>query len=262
MQIALNRLSRSPLTLLCLTSLVFLLLGCNVSQLVPLSQATPTPTRAPIPVATATPEPTETFTPAPTLTPLPKPTDTPTVVSVPLATAVLTAKDLPEGFQPLSAADLKQFSLSEDALARPFGGSGSQIKAQNLATFWNQKNFEIILTFLLHPLSPAEKTAFDAQLSNPDALTNLFVQGIGGTATTSKPGLIPGADKLGDKSVGITMVTTTGGLLLRADVIVASRGNTVEMVMVFYQETKSPAISAVDVTKILDAKVKNVLGIK
>jgi hypothetical protein len=280
-------LSRAKLGLLCLSLVALMLLSCDVSnQLVALiATPTPTPTNTPTATPTATPTNTPTNTPRPTNTPKPtntpipptappKPTNTPIPPTetfkptappvVDLSSAVLMGKDLPAGFQALSAADLKQLNLSESDLAQAFSGASTTARPMNFTAFLNSnpQKFQIVLSFLLYPLTTLEKAAFDLQLANPDIALQSFGAGFTSTTGGAKPSLLPGMDKFGDKSIGFTTTMSSGGLALRMDMVIVSRGTAIEVLMSMYLDGVQPTANLADLAKILDARVAAALGLK
>jgi hypothetical protein len=246
--------------LLVLLSLA--LAGCGS---LPFGQpARPTNTPSPIPSPTTVPS----ATPSPTI-PLP-PTSTPVVVvdtPVPAPTPLpnlsavkLGPKDLPTGFQEVAAADLKKMNLDEQVLSTGFRGIGSQARLYNLTAFsYAQKN-QLVLSFLVFPMTPAEKTTFEAQLTNPDNVLKTWgslLLGAGGLAN-AKP--LAGVDKFGDKSIGLMTTANNAGVALREDAVIVSRGLIAQVFLSFYADGAAPPIATAELVKVLDTRLATTLG--
>ena len=184
-----SNLARILSVWLGLLVLVFLIAGCG-SLPPPFGQPTrviqaASPTLPPLPTLTETPAATNTSVIPPTPI-IPTITPTPTQVPLPNLSAVkLVAKDLPAGFQELSADNLKKMNLNEDALGNAFRGVGAQARIQNLAAFQHLPRYQIVLGFLIYPLSPAERATLEAQLANPDSAAKSWGAALVGPARIS-----------------------------------------------------------------------------
>ena len=248
------------LALLALLTLA--LAGCGA---LPFGQpARPTATATPIPLPTAVPS----ATPSPTI-PLP-PTNTPVIVvdtPVPAPTPLpnlsavkLGPKDLPAGFVEVSAADLKKMSLNEEILSAGFRGIGSQTRLYNLTAFSHAPKNQLVLSFLVFPMTPAEKATFEAQLTSPDAVLKTWgslLLGAGGLPN-AKP--LAGVDKFGDKSIGFMTTANNAGVALREDTVIVSRGLIAQVILSFYADGAAPPITTADLVKVLDTRLATTLS--
>jgi hypothetical protein len=219
-----------------------------------------TPTIPPPPPATETPAPTNTPVIPPTRI-IPTTTPTPTQAPLPSLSAVkLVAKDLPAGFQEVSADNLKKMGLSEDALGAAFRSVGTQARVQNLAAFQQIQRYQIVLSFLIYPLNASERTVVQTQLTNPDAALATYGEALVGPAGAAKAKPLAGADKFGDRSAGFTTITTMLGVNVRADAVMVLRGSVVLVVMEFLPEQVPALISTADVAKIMDTRLATTLS--
>lgn len=226
--------------------------GCNVSGQAITLLSTPAPTLT-------APVPTPTVTPPATLTPAPTPTVTPTPD---LSTAIVRVQDLPPGFEPVPASDLSKFNFSESAIADSFSRSGVQARPKNLFVFAkNSPKLELIVGFILYPLSATDRAAMDASLSNPDSLLRSLAAGFanGGRATKSSS-VVPGLDKFGDRSVGVTALPSMGSPQLRMDAVVARRGSVAQVVCLIYPDGSAPSVEIGPVALALDSRIATTLG--
>lgn len=228
------------------------------------------PTRAPQPATTVVAVATPTLTPMPTATvsapsPTPvvalptlpaAPTMMPTLSASPNLSAVkLTAKDLPSGFQEITTDARSAMNLTEYALNAMFDKIGAQARVQNLVVLQHSQRAQVIAAFLLYPLTSEETSALQTQLANPDTALKSFGSALVGEAGVKDAKPLSGADKLGDKSVGFTTTTQMLGVNIRADAIIIVRGGIVQVVMSFYPEPVPPAINAIDLAKLYDARL-------
>ncbi len=266
--------------LLLASMVAWLISGCGVaSELVALVQtrtptptATPTSTQTPTPTPTSTP--TSTFTPTATptstptstptrvptatFTPTPRPTNTPTAVPTPnLSAAALTLQDLPRGFEALDEADLAKLGISNAALARSFG-SFSQAKLQDSFVFiaTGTNRIDLIMGLLIHPLSTLERASFDFAMANPDTLFKGIASGMGGSAAQVKStAVLPGMDKFGDKSAGVTLVFANAAAALRMDIVIIRRGPAVAVLYVMYLDGTQPTVGIAELAKKWDSRL-------
>lgn len=239
-----------------------LLSGCTIASQVVALVRTPTPTATPTPTSTSTPIPTATptltLTPTPTRTPTinrtpsRRPTNTPTTVPTPnLSAAVITLRDLPGGFEALDQADLARLGLSDEAMTSAFS-SLSQAKLQNSFVFLatGAQRIDVIMGLLLYPLSTLDRASFDFAIANPDVLFEGIASGMGANATQVKStAVLPGMDKFGNKSIGVTLVTGSVVAALRMDIIIMRRGSAVAVLYVMYIDGKRPAVGIAELAR-------------
>lgn len=210
--------------------------------------ATNTPVVPPTPVVPS-PTTTRTITPIPTLAPLPN-----------LSAVKLAVKDLPAGFQEASADNLKKMNLTEEAMGSAFRSIGAQARVQNLAAFQHSQRAQVVLAFLVFPLTAAEKTALGTQLATPENALKAWGNALVGETGVKNAKSLTGVDKFGDKSVGFTTVSPMLGVNIRADAVMILRGSVVQVVMSFYPEAVPPAISSADLAKLMDARLTTALA--
>lgn len=232
------------------------------------------PTRAPQPATTVVPIATPTLTPMPTATvpsasPTPvvalptvpaAPTVAPTLSATPnLAAVKLTAKDLPSGFQEVAADARSAMNLTDYALNAMFGKIGAQARVQNLVVLQHSQRAQVVAAFLLYPLSSEEKAALETQLANADNALKTWGSALVGESGVKDAKPLAGADKFGDKSAGFTTTTQMLGVNIRADAVMMVRGGVAQVVMSFCPEPVPPAINAIDLAKLYDARLTSAL---
>jgi hypothetical protein len=212
--------------------------------------------------------PDQTLTPRPPILPaalvramatdVPKPTGTPTPTSAALgiASARLTLDDLPSGYQEMSAADLQKMHMTESDLASSFGKASATAKPQNITGFISLNPTEIVVAFVRYPFSPLETASLEMALS-PASVGSLATVLAG--ANGSQPSGLSDADKIGDKSIGATAVTS-GATPMRIQMVLARRGNALEMVVVFYPVQQHQQPGAVELAQILDTRLAAALS--
>lgn len=259
-------------TLACLLVFVNLVLvlslaGCNAPEQIMALIMTPTPTPTVTPTPTATPTATPTLTPTPTSTPTATPTNTPTRTATPTptpdpASATLLLKDLPNDFIALSPADMARFNFTEENFNKSF--SMSEGRAHNLFGFvnTNPQKVAIILGFVIYPLSPLDRASFDVAITNPDAVIKSFGVGLAGkNATIKSSSLIPTADKIGERSVGVSVVfTNETNTPVQIDMTIARTGSTAQIIYAVYAGDASAPANLADLARTFDGRVKSVLG--
>ena len=219
----------------------------------PKAVATETPAVTATPVVPSTPvvpQPTVPPTLAPTLTPAPLPN---------LSAVKLTPKDLPAGFVEASADNLKKMNLTEDALNVAFGKLGAQARVQHLAALQHPQRAQLVVSFLVYPLTSAEKAALETQLGNMENVLKAWGSALVGEAGVKNAKPLAGADKFGDKSAGLTTTMLMLGVNIRAEAVMSARGSVVQVVMSFYPEAVPPAINTVDLAKLADTRLATTL---
>lgn len=227
---------------------VRIVIAIAILALAVLSCGTPaTPTAAPQqPVATQPSAPTQ--PPAPTE----PPADEVPVVPSGLADAVLTINDLPAGFQEFSEQELKDMGMDSETLASSFKDTLKKATPQSFKAFMNtdMNNFEMVMSFVLAPLTTLEKASFDIYLADPQGAAKDFGEGAGSSNVE-----IIKMDKIGDSSVGLTFTSGEGDTKLRADVVISRNKNAVVVTMVFYLDGQTPPFSVEQAAKIMDQRV-------
>lgn len=258
-------------TTLLLMGLLMVTTSC---QPVPTPAPTLTPTIAPtltaISIPTSTPVPptptsTPTATNTPTLIPTPTGTSTPTVTPTPnFSSAIITISDLPSGFQPASPADLARLNLSEVSEAKTFWFLGEG-RPRNLFVFLRgAPSYEEVMSVLIYPLSPMDAALIDSLIASPDRLIRAVGTGVssGGSGSVRSSNTIPGADKFGDRSVGVSLVSSGSTVPLRWDVLLARRSAFAELIYLVYIDGRQPSTSITDLARILDGRLAIALGSK
>lgn len=224
--------------------------SCSVSGQAIATLSKPVPETA-TPVSTSTPPPTLTPAPTPTVTPTPN-----------LSGAIVQSQDLPFGFEAVSAADLGKFNFSEASIAGSFKQFSTEAHPRNLFVFAkNNPKLELVVGFVLYPLSPTERVAIDSSLSNPDSVLQMVAAGFAmGGRTIKSSRVIPGLDRFGDRSVGVTVIPTIESQQLRMDAVVTRRGSVVQVVCLIYTDGSLPSLEVGVVAQILDSRVTTALG--
>ncbi len=214
----------------------------------------PTPSATPTP-----PPPTPTFTPWPTATPRPTHTPTPAPTPLPdLSGAVINLQDLPKGFEVLAE---EHPSLSITATAFLSGTVSSSGRLYNLTGFRypGTRTPEIILSYLLFPLRPAEQRELDARLAQSPSALRMALESLGGAQVTALE-VLSGMDDLGNVSVGVAARGTLEGQNWRIEVAMVRREAAFAYVLIAYPEGKKPPIGLRKVAEVLDDRVKAALG--
>lgn len=200
---------------------------------------TPSPTR-PFPTRRpATARPTEFLVP-------------PTAIPVgDLSAAVLAARDLARGAQALTSAELAALGVTEESLSGnlPY----DQARLRNVAAFQYTRPAELVLSFLLYPLTPEEAAAFDSALSPEKGLE--LVAGLLAKEEFAAPALLEGEKPLGDKSIAITVLGSGDTADMRTDIAIVRRDKVVEVVLVRYLDGRAPRKPLAELVGILDARV-------
>ncbi|MGC8960527.1 MAG: hypothetical protein ACP5OO_12250 [Chloroflexia bacterium] len=219
--------------------------------------AIPTPTAT----ATATPSPPPpTFTPRPTATPRPTFTPTPAPTPLPdLSVAVLSLQDLPGGFEILPPEGRPPLLITATAFLS--GTVSSSGRLYNLTGFRypGTRTPEIVLFYLLFPLSPEEQKRLDARLADPPSALGMALESLGGVRVTALE-ILPKMDNLGEASAGVAARGTVEGAAWRLEVAMVRQGAAFEYILVAYPEEKKPPLSLRQAAEPLDERVKAALG--
>ena len=250
---------------------LFVILGLAAMACdIPFMTARPAPigTPSPIPIqpsstAISTPtsvQATDTLLPEPTLTPGEPPPllQAPaTPVTLDLTAVTLKIDDFPPGFAQLDSITQQQIGISQDTVAAMFQGMFSQARPQNDFAFINVESasYQLVFGNLFFPLTATESAAFDQELNDPTKAMRNFTSGLGANA-----GVLPGADALGEKSIGFTFTTPANSITLRSDMLMVRRGSVVIILITMYQDGAKPDIDAISLATILDGRLKDSLS--
>ncbi len=223
------------------------------------TRQTAVPTLTPTPTATP-PPPTPTFTPQPTATPRPTSTPTPAPTPLPdLSGVAIGLPDLPRGFDPLPPEEWPPLSITATAFLSETVSSSGRLYNPTGFRYPGTRTPEIILSYLLFPLSPDEQKRLDARLADPPSALAMALESLVGGRVTALE-VLPGMDDLGDASTGISARGTLEGQSWRLEVAMVRRGAAFAYVLVAYPEGKKPPIGLRQVAELLDKQVKAALG--
>ncbi len=216
-------------------------------------------------------------------TPTPRATETPTgTLSADVSTALLAIGDLAPGFEAITDAELDKLGLSAEAL-----GSRYSTSKPSRAGYIEPTKPTIVMHVLLYPMGTLERLAYDWLLdpkTGPDALAQFWM---GNNTQITDLTLIPGMDKLGDRSLGVTIVSCTPGFIgrtsvnmqnkrypsstigdpcasntraVRADIVMERRESALSMVAVMYPEGEQPNGDAVALAQLIDKRLLSALA--
>ena len=246
---------------LMIPALAVLALACNGQAVAGLFA---TPTYTPTATYTPSPTPTNTSTPTPTNTATPTPTFTPTPASS-IDDVTLRLDDLPKGFGEVSKEEQARFGFSAESLSAGFRETLPNAEARGFNVFVRSdpqsSTVEFIICFVLYPLSALEQASFDLAFDDPLTLADTFATGMGAVGgVVQDTNVIEGADNLGDKSVGITILTQSDtGPGFRFNLVLVRRGSLMPVVMHMFNDNGAPVADAVALAQILDERATAVL---
>jgi hypothetical protein len=174
-----------------------------------------------------------------------------------LSDAIIRLSDLPSGFEDLEGSQLSslegmleviQESLSKTSLAR----------LQNFTGFKTSdtRNPQMIVSGLIAPLSASDQAEVDRELSDTDELEKTMQSSVGSNEMRK----LDGSTNVGDISYGVVMTMGSGSIRMTVEYIVVRRREVVEEAAVIYLAGHQPLIGALDVVKILDRRVADVVG--
>ena len=242
------------------------LAACRPAAATPTHTATPLPsaTRTPLPTLTATPTLAPTASASPTPTPTARPTSTPPPTATRTATpdvydnVALSLDDLPNGFVPLTGADLVKLHLSPDAIRQGFGNAYSEAQLHSLTVFLFRKEsaIQILAAFFYYPLSDLELHSLTNALLDPKAAAAVLGFATQSNGAQAQIQVLKGLDALGHARLGLSArLPQASGPALRADLVIVRRGRVAEYAVSFYADNTRPAMGVIDLAKILDGHV-------
>ena len=166
----------------------------------------------------------------------------------------LVAADFPEGFDILTKADAEAMGLDLTSFESSMAAF-TKADVVNTAVAMNQsmEAFQVVVAFVLAPMTQDEITGFDKELSDPESAKTQFASGLGGDAA-----FLAGADALGDKSIGFDLTIDSSGVILRGELVIARRGVGLQMVVLLWLDGATKQVNAVDLSKKLDTMMVNV----
>lgn len=189
----------------------------------------------------ATPRPTEALWP-PTLVPMPD-----------VSRAVLTLEDMPSGFRAMPEANMATLGFAQDALVGAFPGL-EQGRLKKLMAFDQRRTSDFAVAFLVYPLTPEERVAFDRALSGPDAGQPALWSALAARGW-SLPERVAVLDNVGEQAVWLTSRGSGDTAGLRTDIALARRGPVIEVVIVGYKDGDKPQVDLVMTVRTLDSRL-------
>ncbi len=209
-------------TAILLSLILFITLGCQIA-----SQAASTPE------AESSSETVNSVTQAPTSTQPPK---------VDISSAVLTLDDLPSGFEILYPEDL---GMSVDDF------SDEDFQPEEVFIFINSQDFQMVIGFNFLLNDKVDRIAFDAGVSQPKLTLPAMVNGMGSEDIQDEK-VLEGLDDVGEKQIGMTMITDIEGVPIQVDILMFRREVIGAMLMSMVIEGESPNITLYDLGLKLD----------
>jgi len=200
-------------TVIFLSLALFITLGCQIA-----SAAVPSSTPAESSAPADPPTPTPTLTPAPELD---------------ISSAVLTLDDLPPGFEVLYPEDL---GMSVDDF------SDEDFQPEEVFIFINSQDFQMVIGFNFLLDNKVDRIAFDASVSQPEIALPAVVNGLGSEDFQDEK-VLEGLDDIGEKQIGMTMITDMEGVPVQVDILMFRWETIGAMVISMALEGKSPNIS-------------------
>jgi len=222
-------------TLIVLGLAIFILLGCQLA-----SQATPVPAPDSGPDSPPTQEPpsTQALEPTPSQ-----------VQELDISSAVLTLDDLHPGFEEFSPEEL---GMSMEDF------SDETFQPEEVFIFVNIQDFQMVFGFNFLLTSKLDRVAFDAGVSNPEITIPAFVSGMGSENVRDEK-MLEGLEDIGEKQIGMTMVTDLEGVPAQVDVIMFRRDVVGAMLMSMVMEGESPNITIHELGLKLDQRIQESL---
>jgi len=206
-----NKTHFATVTLLSLV--LFITLGCQIA-----SQAASTPE------VESSSETGNSATQAPTSTQPPK---------VDISSAVLTLDDLPPGFEVLYPEDL---GMSVDDF------SDEDFQPEEVFVFINSQDFQMVIGFNFLLDNKLDRIAFDAGVSQPEITLPAMVNGMGSEDIQDEK-VLEGLDDIGEKQIGMTMITDMEGVPVQVDILMFRREIIGAMLMSMVFDGDSPNIT-------------------
>jgi hypothetical protein len=224
------------------TALGLVLAACSPGQILG-PTVTPSPTSTSTP--TSTPTATATLTPTPTLTATPTQTPKPD-----LSGAVLSLADLPEGFEEVSATEM---GLKTEDLATAF------FEPDRVFVFIRPEPLQMVFGVNYLLATSSQRTLFDVNLADPELTLPQTVAALGAANVRGERAL-EGMEDIGDKQLGMTMVSTVQGIPLQLDILLFRRESVGIMLFSMVPEGKKPSISIHEMGLKLDQHATEALG--
>jgi len=218
-------------TIIFLGLAIFISLGCQIA-----SQAAPDPISAPTIAPTSSNPPTQEPTPTP-------------IQELDISSAVLTLEDLPPGFEEFSPQDLGM-SLEDF--------SDEAFQPAEVFIFINPQNFQMVFGFNFLLTKKIDRVAFDTGVSNPETTIPAIVSGMGSENIQDEQ-LLEGLEDIGEKQIGMTMVSNTEGMSTQVDVMMFRRDVVGAMLMSMIMEGGTPNITIHELGLKLDQNIKETL---
>lgn len=166
----------------------------------------------------------------------------------------LELADLPEGFNAISESEMTLFGFDArsmlDALAAPL----AKAEPQNLSAYtkFDGLNSTIVLSFIIQPLTPIERGAFDLLARNPERAIDLIANTVNDLNFTPQTEV----ETIGDAVVAAAFSHSNPSNPFNGTLLISRRNEVLQAVVVASLQNGTAAVTTVDVARIMDDKIR------
>lgn len=169
----------------------------------------------------------------------------------------LEQSDLPTGFSEMSEEEMAQYGFDSKSLLAAISSSLAKAEPQNLAVFVKPgiTDTTIVMSFLIQPLTTIEKGAFDLLARNPQQAVTMLSNAAEDLTFTPQTEI----ESIGDATMGVLFTSKQSTIPLAGNLVIYRRDQVVQISMIAYMQGGNPAISATEIARIMDSKIKALL---
>ncbi len=136
--------------------------------------------------------------------------------------------------------------------------SSEGFQPEDVFVLINTQNFQMVFGFNFLLTEKIDRASFDVGVSQPEITIPAFVGGIGSENVRDEK-LLEGMEDIGEKQIGMSMVTSMEELSTQVEVVMFRRDIIGAMIMSMTLEGQDPNISIYDLGRKLDQNVQETL---
>lgn len=198
---------RKSFTVIMVTLIIFVSLGCSLTQY--LSDSPPAAIETPKPTSEQTSQQNDMF--------------------------CLSSLSLPPDYQPVDINDINQLPFDPQMIEDALSSFLSEAKLQSFDTYYSESDQSIINCMKISPLKSLEQTAFDFMINQRDNIAIMF----GGDITIDRSTLTDQISGLGDSRAAYHITLPTSSNEMYLELIIVRENDEVIIASFGYQKSES-----------------------
>ncbi len=166
----------------------------------------------------------------------------------------LELSDLPEGFSAVNETEMELFGGDAASMLSAIAAPLAKAEPQNLAVYttFDGLNSISVLSFIVQPLTPIERGAFDLLARNPQSAINLIAD----AASDLNFSPLTGVETIGDAVIMADFAHSDPFNPFNGTLLISRQNEVIQAAVVASLQEGAAAVSVVDVARIMDGKIR------